>query len=96
MRELTIEDGFKSLFITCCILQVIIPFLALAIKERIKSHGIKMKENPYFSVFNISPFWREARELNEELNDEKVKLLLQIRDSWLFIAFVSFFVVVAF
>jgi len=77
-------------------LQVILPFIALEIRSRIEKHGIKMEESPYFSVINVSPFWREAREINKRLNDERVNLLLQFRYLFLIIAFTSFFAIAAF
>lgn len=96
MRELTIQDGFESLFFTCCLLQLLIPLLAIAIREQLKKYDITMGESPYFSVFKGSEFWHEATQINKKINDQKVKCLLLIRDSWFAIAIASFVVILIF
>jgi hypothetical protein len=92
MRELNIIDGFKSIFISCCFLQLLLPIVAVEIRREIEKHGIEMQANPYTSLFKMTQFWSEAKSLNRKLNNQKVKLLICSRDLFCWLAFASFMV----
>jgi len=58
------------------------PFLASTIKRRFRELGYEMKSEPFWSLFNISNFWNEARETNRTYKDAKISQLLYVRTGW--------------
>jgi uncharacterized membrane protein YhaH (DUF805 family) len=88
VRSMT--DYFESLFISLCIVQFFFPILAMIIRSRFKELGYTMKESPYFSFFNNSGFWSEARNINKQFNDEKINNYIALRNWWWLLAIISF------
>lgn len=84
------SEIFLTIFIGCAIFQFFFPVLAGSIKARMAELGYDMQASTFWSAFNFTAFWSEAREKNKEFNDPKIKRYLLVRTVWWAVAIASF------
>ncbi len=67
-------------WIFLCLLQFFIfPIIAIKIRNHLTNINVKINSNPYFSFNTRTKFWKEAKEINGELNDEKLTTFLKYK-----------------
>ena len=75
-------DLLFRFFLFLCAVQFLFPLLAGKIKRRFRALGYRMKSEPMWSMFNVSKFWAEAGNKNEEFQDPVIMNLLKLCTAW--------------
>ncbi|WDE10649.1 hypothetical protein [Thalassomonas haliotis] len=71
------------------LLQFAFPFLASKIHSRFKELNYKMQSNPAGAWINISTFWSEAKNQNNELKDPVISKYIALYHLWWLLMIVS-------